>query len=294
MTAPRAPGGTLVGIALALGGYAAFAFQDAIVKWLVADYTVWQVLFLRSLVILGVSLVLALRQGTVRVFRSPNKGPLLLRAGLMVSAWLLYYGAARGMKLAELVTLYYAAPIFVVVLSVPFLGEKVAAARWLSVLVGFIGVVVVANPTERPDPGAALQVLLAALMWAFTMILARKITRSETTFNQMIFTSGAFLLPCAISLPWNWRAPDAMGLVLMLALGLVATAGQYLLFEAIRRAPASAIATTEYSGLVWAFLLGFAIWGDVPARNVFIGACVIAAASLGMVLVERRIGGKPA
>ncbi|WP_284778199.1 DMT family transporter, partial [Agrobacterium sp. lyk4-40-TYG-31] len=93
---------------------------------------------------------------------------------------------------------------------------------------------------------------------------------------------------CALSLPWLWKNPDAQGWLLMIAVGLVSTLGQYLLYEGFRHAPASSLAPVEYTGLIWAFIYGYAIWTEVPTINVFIGAILIVAASLLLVGWERR------
>jgi S-adenosylmethionine uptake transporter len=283
-------GSTLAGVGLAVAGYAVFSLQDAAVKWLVADYTVWQILFVRSVTITTITITIARRSGLGRALRSPNKPALLLRACVILGAWLCYYNAARDLGLADLTTLYYAAPLFVTVLSILLLGERVTMARWAAVGLGFIGVVVAANPAGRPDLMPAVLVLTAALLWAWSNILIRQIISVESTLNQMLFSNGAFLLVCGATMPWMWRAPDVEGLSLMIGLGVASGLGQYLLFESFRRAPASVIAPCEYTGLIWAFLLGFLVWGDVPTVAVFVGAGVIVAASLLIVLSEGRRG----
>lgn len=174
-----ARGDVLAGLGLASVAYALFAIQDATVKWLVADYTVWQVLFVRSATIVLLSSVAARPVGLGRALRSPNKPVLLLRAAATLSAWLCFYSAARHLGLADLVTLYYAAPLFVTVLSIILLGEQVTAARWAAVVVGLAGVLIAANPTGRPDLWPALLVLAAALLWALSTILPDAWRRSR-------------------------------------------------------------------------------------------------------------------
>ncbi|TNM62371.1 DMT family transporter [Aliirhizobium smilacinae] len=278
----------LFGIALASSGYACFALQDAIVKWLVANYEVPQVLFMRSLVIVVITLPLALHFRHPSILKSQYRGTVVLRAALMLIAWLLFYNAARHLGLAELTTLYFSAPIMVVFLSILVLKERVSPGRWLACLGGFVGVLIAANPAHSPNFIPALMCVAAGACWAWSTILIRLVSRSETTLTQMWATSLLFALACAASFPWLWKTPDVMGWALMITLGLVATVGQYLLYEGFRYAPASALAPVEYTGLIWAFVYGYAIWAEIPTINVFIGAMFIVAASLALVVWEKR------
>ncbi|MBW9116592.1 DMT family transporter [Rhizobium cauense] len=282
------PSSPLVGIALACSGYSLFALQDAMVKWLVADYAVPQILFVRSIVIAVVSGIMVRRLRHPSILKSPHRKSLLLRAGLMISAWMAFYSAARHLGLAEITTMYFSAPIMVVFLSILILKENVGRMRWLACIGGFIGVLLAANPTEAPNLLPAAMVIFAGFCWAWSTVLVRLVSRTESTLNQMMATSFLFVLACAAMLPWLWKTPDALGWALMIGLGLVAALGQYLLYEGFRHAPASTLAPMEYSGLVWAFLYGYLIWSEVPKANVVAGAVLIVASSLALVWWERR------
>ena len=278
----------LAGIALASAGYACFALQDALVKWMVATYEVPQILFMRSLVIVLVSGVLLRFYRQPSILKSPYRGTVVLRAALMLIAWLLYYNAARYLGLAELTTLYFSAPIITVFLSILVLKEAVGAGRWIACVGGFVGVVIAANPSHSPNLIPAAMCLVAGFCWAWSTILIRLVSRSESTLTQMFATSLLFGLACAASFPWIWKTPDMEGWMLMIGLGLVATLGQFLLYEGFRYAPASALAPVVYTGLIWAFVYGYTIWAEIPALNVFIGAILIVASSLVLVFWERR------
>lgn len=278
----------LVGIALAASGYACFSMQDAIVKWLVADYDVPQILFMRSFMIVLITLPLSLYRRHPSILKSRHRGTVVLRAALMLIAWLLFYNSARYLELAELTTLYFSAPLIVVLLSILVLKETVGLGRWLACIGGFIGVIVAANPTHSPNLLPAACCVAAGFCWAWSTILIRMVSKSETTLTQMWATSLLFAIACAASFPWLWKTPDAFSWLLMIGLGLIATIGQYLLYEGFRYAPASALASVEYTGLIWAFVYGFVIWAEVPTMNVFVGAAMIVASSLSLVLWERR------
>lgn len=279
---------TLSGIGYALAGFSIFSMQDATVKWLAAKLPIWEILFFRSILIV-VLVTLVTGPSNVRaIVTNPNRMALLGRGVLILVAWLAYFTASRSLHLAELVTLYFATPAFVVVLSVFMLRERVTAMRWAGTVFGFIGVVIAANPRLDMDIVPVSLTLFAAAAWALTSILIRLISRTETTLNLMVASSALFVVVCGAALPFIWVTPDLFSICLIAGLGLIGGGGQYLLFEGYRLAPASAVAPFEYVTLVWAFIWGFLIWGDWPAPAVFLGASIILVSGLAMIYVENR------
>lgn len=276
------------GLALATASYGMFSLQDATVKWLVQDFSVFQVLFTRSLVVLVIAVGLGRGAALREVRASRHKLGVSARAVLILLAWFLFFSASRRLGLAELTTIYFAAPVLTVVLSVLVLKEAVSPGRWCAVLLGFTGVTVAAHPGSGVALGPALLTLGAAAVWAFSGILARLISRTEGTLSQMIASNALFVLVSALALPWLGRMPSPFEFGLMIVLGLAGGLGQIFMYEGYRCAPASLVAPTEYTAFVWAFLLGFQIWGDVPARSVWIGAALIACAGALLVWSERK------
>jgi S-adenosylmethionine uptake transporter len=280
------PARRLGGIGFCALGYSLFSIQDVLVKLLVTTYAVPQVLFFRSVIIVAIALAIGGRAGAHAIVHSRNKLALSLRAALMLVAWLSFYSAARHLGLAQLTTIYFAAPIIVVALSVVILKEKVTPVRWACVLAGFGGVVLAADPRGGLETNPALWALFAAACWALSAILVRLISRSESTTNQMVVSNVLFTLACLVMLPFVWVMPDGRGLAMLAGLGLVGGLGQYFLYEGFRTAPASAVAPIEYTGLVWAFLYGYVIWADVPTPQVVAGALIIVASSLVLIWRE--------
>ena len=278
----------LTGIALTAAGYAMFSVQDAAVKWLVQTYSVPQVLFTRSLVIAVIAWLMWGPSSLRNFSESRNKAALVARAVLILAAWSFYYAASRRLALGELTTLYFAAPIIAVILSAWMLKEHVDAARWSAALLGFVGVVIAAQPSGNFDPVPALSALIAAFCWGASVVLVRWINRSDSTATQMLVSNLLFAAGCVVVLPWLWKTPDLASLGLMLGLGLTGGLGQYLVYEGFRYAPASVVAPVEYTGLVWAFLYGYAIWAEVPQWHVVAGAALIVVSSLALIWFERR------
>jgi drug/metabolite transporter (DMT)-like permease len=187
----------LVGVAYTIGSYFFFTLNDAIVKWLVADIPVVQVLCLRSLVTLVICLALAGKITLIKAIHSPIRGRLILRGILVLIAWLCYYSAAPYLALGEMVTLYFASPIFVAMLANRFLGEAVTYWRWLAIIIGFIGVLAASRLNHLPHLLPSLSVLFAAILWAANMILYRKDSTADTNsvqifiMNSVLFGKGA-------------------------------------------------------------------------------------------------------
>lgn len=278
----------LAGILLTSVAYVLFSAQDASIKLLVTSFTVWQILFTRSLTILvGCTLIggpSLLRDAA----RSPIFKPMLGRSFLILGAWLCYYSAAKYLQLAELITIYFAAPVIVTILSVVVLGEKVPAVRWIAVVVGFAGVFIACDPAELGLTLPVALVLAAAFLWALSIVLLRKIALKERTLIQLVLNNGFFLVIAGIPMLAWWQTPSGFELLLSIAVGGLGGLAQFTLFEGMKRAPASVIAPFEYTSLVWSFLLGFLIWGDIPRPEVFAGAGIIIAAGVIMIVAERR------
>jgi drug/metabolite transporter (DMT)-like permease len=279
---------TLAGIGLSILAYFLFSVHDALIKLLVADTSVWQILAIRSAVILATCLVIGRRQIVVRLVESRVKGWLITRGVVLLGAWLCFYTAARDLQLGELTTLYFAAPVIVTALAGPLLGETVTRWRWFAVLVGFVGVVTATNPVNLGLSVPVVLALVAACLWAGAFILSRKIAAHETTLVQMIFSNTLFLVVTAIGATFVWQSPDWSHLALNLGIGVCGGLAQFTLLEGIRRASAAVLAPYEYIALIWAFLLGYAIWGDVPRSEVVVGAALIAIAGLLLIYGERR------
>lgn len=277
----------ITGAYFALAAFFCFALQDAAVKWLVAGVAVVQVLFVRSAVI-AAALTIRFPALWRDLVISPYRGALLLRGLLLLGAWLCYYTASRQLQLAEMTTIYYASPILVTVFSILFLGERVPFSRWLVAGCGFAGVVVACLPHDTSHPQAIALAFAAAVLWAVSITLMRALATRVPSTLQMLAQNAILLAACALVLPWAWAPLSPSQLLLMIAVGIIGGTGQYFIFEAARRAPASVTAPMEYTSLIWAFALGLLIWGDVPPLTVFIGGAVIIASGALLIMTERR------
>ncbi len=286
--APTSVSRTMSGAALAIGAWAAFSLQDAIVKYLVVNLPVPEVLFARSVVIVAIASLLSKRADFAAMARPRIGATIALRSAIIFIAWIAYYRASRSLQLAEMVTFYFAAPLFVVAMSGPFLRETVGAGRWLATIVGFGGVLIAANPSGVADLTPALLALFAALCWAITTLLARGMTRGISTPTMMLGSNLAFVVACGALAPALFVWPNARAGALLAALGCIGGLGQYLWFEGVRRAQASLLAPLEYTMLAYAIVWGWLVFGDLPRARTLIGAAIILLAGLATLLVEAR------
>ncbi len=277
---------TLTGVALAAAGWAAFSLQDATMKWLVTSIPVPELLFVRSLAIVVVASFALRRSQFALLVTRPNLMAIGVRAGFILAAWLTYYGAARSLSLPQLVTLYFAAPLFVVALAGATLGEKPGLARWGATIVGFTGVVVAADLNGAPSVLPALLVLFAAFCWAVTTIFTRSLSLAVSTSALMVGTNFVFVVACGLVAPFLFVWPSLSECGVLFLLSLFGGVGQYFMFQGMRLAPASAVAPFEYSSLAWATLWGWLVFGDLPTRHVLIGGAIILASGLFMLAIE--------
>ena len=282
--------GDRMGLGIGLGAlaYSLFAMHDASNKWLVAFMPAWQVLFFRSLTVTIACLAIGRGPLLARALSTPLKRPLLVRCALTLAAWLCYYTAARDLPLAQMMTLYFSSPLITMVLAIPMLGERVTGARWLAAGIGFLGVLVASDPFGVHASVATLLVLIAAVLWGIAIVLMRQIARRESSLLQMLYQNLSFVLVTGALTAFTWVTPSGIQWPLLLAIGVLGGLGQFTLFEACRMAPASVMATVEYTALIWGFVLGYLIWGDVPSLAIFAGAGLILASGLFLVVMERR------
>lgn len=276
------------GILLSCGAYACFSLQDAGMKWLVADYSVTETLFWRSLAVLLVCLLLG-RQALVReAIKSPARKPLVLRGLVGIVAWILYYLAAREMSLAQMTTLYFSAPVIVIVLAVLILGERPTPLQWLVVALGFIGVLVACQPTRITDPVPVIFALVSAGLWAYTYIMLRQLGGQSSVAVQVAISNLVFVLATGLALPWTLTTLEPKAILSMASVGLVGGIAQYLLFASFAKASATVLAPFEYTGLIWAFILSFVVWDTLPNLPLMLGAGLIAFSGILGVIADRR------
>lgn len=276
MTAPAA---ARSGILMMLLGMSLFTLNDALGKWLVADYAVGMLLAVRSLFGAVLLAPLIARAGLKAVFAVRRLPLHLLRVGCVSVEVALFYWSVRWLPLADVMTIYMAAPLIVTALSVPLLGERVGWRRWAAVLVGFAGVVLVLNPTGAFDPLASAGALLGAVIFSLGMITTR-LLRDDGNLTLVGYQTFGTGLVGAATLPVVWTPPGLFDFVLLGALGVVALGGHAAMNRSLQLSPAAVVVPFQYVSIVWAVALDLVVWGTAPSLRVALGATLIIASGL--------------
>jgi drug/metabolite transporter (DMT)-like permease len=272
-----------------------FTVLDAMVKYLAArGYSTWQLVFCRSLFSFVVILPLVHAQGGRRVLATRRPLDHLSRAAVGMAALWCWFYAYRNMPLADAYALSFSAPLFMTALSMPMLGEPVGRHRWAAVLVGLAGVVIMIQPGSGVFGVSALVVLLSALLYALAMILLRALGATESTLRTVFYFTLFCTVVSAASLPFTGQLPRSWGDAgLLVGIGLLGGVAQLFLTEAYRSAPVSIVAPFDYSAMLWAVLLGMAVFGDRPGWPVLSGAAVVIASGLYILHRESVRGAGP-
>lgn len=257
-----------------------FAGMDTLIKQLSAGYPVAQLMFVRSATALALVGGVAMARDGWGALRTRRPLGHVWRAFAGLLSMGCYFYAFKHLPLAEVYVLSFAGPLFITALSMPLLGEAVGWRRWTAVLAGFAGVVVMARPDAGVPSLPVLVGLAAAFFYALAMIAVRGLSRTES--NGVIVTyllltttvvSGVAAVPV-------WLAPGPTDLGLMLAVGVLGAGGQVLITQAFRLGPAVVVAPFEYTGMIWATLFGFLVFGEVPTPAALTGAGIIIASGL--------------
>lgn len=275
-------------IAFMLASVFLFSVFNATAKWLAAGYDPFQIVFFRGLFgLLPVALLFVHERAGPSRLISRRLDLQLLRAGTALGANICFILAYRSMPLADAVAIAYAAPIFVTILSVPLLSERVGVHRWSAVAVGFLGVLLVAQPGVGVFDPAALFAITGTLLYALMMIVTRRLGQIDPTVCTMAHSTVLYVLACGLALPFVWVTPSWADLALFLVLGFVSGAGMFCFMQAFREGEAATIAPFDYTAMAWAILFGFLIWGDVPGWITLAGICVIVMSGLYIMRRER-------
>ena len=279
----------LRGAALFLCGLFLFACMDTSIKFLSGHYPPPMIVAIRYLVHAFLMLaVLGPSQGR-KLVQTTRTGLVIVRAGCLAAASLLFAFAMKRMPVAEGTSLLFVAPMVVMLLAGPLLKERVGLTGWLATAAGFGGVLLVARPGGGLDPIGVVLALCAACMTSTYQVLSRVLATTETTLAMLFYTALVGSIAFGLALPWTvgGDSPTPLHLLLFLGIGAAGGVGHYLFTAAHRNTPASALAPLQYGQLVWAGLLGWIVFGHVPDLIAIIGMIVIAVAGATVALRSR-------
>ena len=280
------------GVILFLTAVFLFAALDATAKYLTAFFAVPLLVWARYFVHL-VFMLVAIAPGMGREIVVTQRPWLMtFRALMLVGVTLLVQLAFRTLPLAETTAIVFVTPLLVALLAGPLLGEKLQARSWLATITGFCGVLLIARPGGAMVGIGVVYALGGALCYAIYQILTRKLSASEPPLRQLFYTALVGTVAMSFVLPayWSGEMPSLKQALLIASLGFYGGTGHFLLIRAFREAPASTLSPLLYVQLIWAMLLGWIVFGQLPDLPATIGMLIIGASGLSLVLRKPRSG----
>ncbi len=269
-------------------GIALLTGSDAASKYLVQSHPVGQVIGLRQAATLMVLIPYMMFFSSWRALRVVDWRGQLMRGALFLIGSVFIVWSLGVLPLATAITMLFASPIFMVVLSAPLLGERIGRHRWIAVIGGFAGVLIILRPGAESFQWALLLPLLAALVNALRDVLTRRLARTETSIAILFWSNLILMAGGLATLPFGWVAVTSTAAFWFIAAGIFNGTAHFCIIEALRTGEASVLAPIRYTALLWAAAIGFIVWGELPELWLWAGAAVIVGSSLYMIRGERR------
>ncbi len=280
----EAPGKAIVCMLL---GIAVLTSNDAVLKWLTSGYSVGQIMFCRGIFI-GIPLsILVWRAGGLVSLKPHHPKSHLLRAVLVIVGTFLFVNGLRFLPLTIAIAITFTGPLFITAMAQPLLGEHVGWRRWVAVFIGFLGILVIMRPGGSVIQWAALLPLGASLTGAFRDVLTRRMSARETSVSLLFYTSVGVTLAGLATVPFEWTPVPVSDWGLFALSGFLIGSAHFLMIETFRLGEAALVAPFKYSGVVWAALISFVVWGDVPDLNTITGVSIVILSGLYILHRER-------
>lgn len=280
------------GIGLMLGAMFTMTAMDAAVKWAVADYSLQQVNFIRSIAAMLVLAPLIWKSGGLQALHTTRPWVHVWRTSLMVVISYTWFFALRYMKLADLGAIVMVSPLMITALSAPLLGERVGLRRWIAVGVGFLGMLIIVRPGFGVFQPVALLAVVVAFGYAMLILSNRRNRETESLASLTYYPLFGIFIVSGLLSPLGWTDPTAGAWSAMLFIGICAGLGHLCLTLAFRYASPPVLAPLEYTGLIWAVLLGYLFFDELPDRWTVLGMFFIAAAGVFVVYREAVLSSK--
>jgi drug/metabolite transporter (DMT)-like permease len=265
-----------------------FSFSSAASKLLAETYPVGEVLFSRVLVSFVLFSAFALPTTGVTVFYTRRPVAHVLRSISQFTSQSLLLIAFTMMPLASATAINFSAPLFATLASLVFLKEPVGPVRWIVLVIGFVGVLIVTNPGAETFQMGALYALGNAVLFGTVTAGVRGMTKTESARTLTLYQLMLLTVFYAMTLPFAFRMPVWSDVPLIVANGVTNMLGQYWWTRALHLAPTSAVVPFQYLSLIWAMMFGYALWGDVPTIGLVIGSLIVAGSGLFLIWHEAR------
>ena len=263
-----------------VAGLAMFSIGEGAVKYLTTQHEIIQIVWARYTFHALLFLVIFSRIGIKRQIVTTRPWLQLGRSVLLLTATICFFTAVRHLTLAEAISINFVSPLLVTAFSIPLLGEHVGVRRWLAIMVGFVGVLIIVRPGLGVMHWAAILPLGTAVCYALYQILTRIAARTEDTQTSLFWTSAVGVIVTSAVVPFMWTAPSPFAWALMIGTGLFFGFGHLLLIKGFEVAPASMLAPFIYTQLIWVTIIGYLVFGNFPDRFTLLGGSVVIASGL--------------
>ena len=264
----------------------AFSIMDLIVKWS-DSYPLGQVIFFRGFFGVLLYFLIMPRDRIKNFYYTKRPGLHFLRCFFGLIALLAIFTALRNLPLATVVSISFAAPIFTTILSIFLLSEKVGLFRWLAVIVGFIGIIIITEPGFSSLNIYFIYPLIFCLGMSYVAITIRQLSTSEPVWLISLYFSATITLASFFTIPYGWIMPDIKDLILLMLIGILGGAANLWLSQSYKFSEVSLVTPLKYLALIFAIIFGYIIWNEVPSTKTLIGAFLVIASSI--IIFRREI-----
>ena len=273
---------------MVLGGFF-LTVNDAIQKWMTDDFPRGELLAVRGMFVMIPILFFAWRLGGLSALRIHSRRGQAVRAILVCTTSFLFITALSLMPLADAIALTFVSPLILTGLAAVALGEPVGWQRWMAVLVGFLGVIIMLRPGAGVVQWAAAFPLGVAFLGAVRDVVTRRMHDTESTIAIMFYSFLAVIVVYSATAVYGWKPISGPQLALFAVNGLVLGLAHFFLIEALRLTGAAVIAPYKYITMVWALLFGFVLWGDSPDAWMMVGGVLVVGSGLYILRRESRM-----
>ena len=289
-----------------------FSLQDIAVKWIGGDYPVLEIVLFRSLIALPCTFLFLGYEGKRGIPVTRQSRPEYIRGFFLFLSFTTYMMGLAALPLADIAAIRNSGPLMITLLSVVWLGEKVGPRRWIALLVGFAGVLLIVKPGATTFNLGSLFALSATLFYAVNVMLTRKLQSTDSSatmayYSSLVYLVLAFVLaplavfvgeipdahPSIAFLFHSWAMPAPLDWMIMAGLGLVWAGGMYFVARAYSLAPASVVAPFEYTPLLFNVMWGIILWREIPTLTTLAGASLTLSSGLYILYRERNIDRRP-
>lgn len=279
---------SLYGIVYMISMTVCFAFLDAAAKHLSRELPLLMVVWGRYVFHFLLVTLFFFRRASGNILQTKKIKLQMLRSILIFCAGVTFWGALKFMPLADCFVIAFTSPLLVTALSVLILGENVSTHRWGVVIVGLLGVLLVMRPGIGMFNWVSTLPLITALFYASLQITTRILGQSDNALTTLFYSGAGGLILSSIAVFFVWVPPSLEQWLVFVLLGFLGTTGHYFMIKAFEFAPVSLLAPFDYTTLIWATILGFVLFGDLPDTWTISGAIIITSSGLYLMMHERR------